>query len=109
MGQSAVHDSFAPVAHFLGAIDTELRQTLGFDREKTRCVATLHYLFRRLDVDAFEGALSRWAKKALREGDQAIALDGKALRGIHGEEIPGVRLVAAYAHESGLVLAQKGG
>ena len=93
----------------LGREHPELTQTLGFDREKTPCVATLHPLFRRLDVDAFEGALSRWAKKALGEGDQAIALDGKALRGIHGEEIPGVRLVAAYGHEGGLVLAQKGG
>ena len=38
-----------------------------------------------------------------------IAIDGKALRGIHGRELPGVRLVAAYAGESGLVLGQKGG
>ena len=87
----------------------ELAQILGFDREKTPCVATLHYLFRKLDVDAFENALSRWANEALREEYQAIAIDGKAMRGIHGEELPGVRLVAAYAHESGLVLAQKGG
>ena len=35
------------------------------------------------------------------------AIDGKALR-IHGRELPGVRLVAAYAGESGLVF-QKGG
>ena len=86
----------------------ELTQTLVSDREKTPCVATLHYLFPRLKVDAFEGALSQWAEKALGEGDQAIALDGKVLRGIHGEEIPGVRLVTAYAHESGLALAQGG-
>src|SRR5262249_6908802 len=26
-----------------------------------------------------------------------VVLDGKALRGIHGEELPGVRLVAVYA------------
>ena len=38
----------------------------------------------------------------------AIAIDGKALRGIHGEEIPGVRLVAAYAPEAGLVVGQMG-
>jgi hypothetical protein len=36
-------------------------------------------------------------------------LDGKALRGIHGEELLGVRLVAVYAPEAGLVLAQAGG
>ena len=84
----------------------ELTQTLGFDREKTPCVATLHYLFRKLDVEAFEDALSRWANEALTEGDQAVAIDGKALRGIHGEEIPGVRLVAAYALEASLVVEQ---
>ena len=32
----------------------------------------------------------------------------KGLLGIHGEELPGVRLLAAYTPESGLVLAQKG-
>ena len=78
-------------------------------REQTPCVATLHHVFRRLDVDAFEGALSAWAQGSLQEGDEAIAVDGKALRGIHGDELPGVRLVAAYAHRSGLAVGQKGG
>ena len=36
----------------------------------------------------------------------ALALDGKTLRGIHGDAVPGVHLVAAYAHEAGAVLAQ---
>ena len=80
----------------------ELARVLGFRREQTPCVATLHHVFRRLDVDAFEGALSAWAQGSLQEGDEAIAVDGKALRGIHGDELPGVRLVAAYAHRSGL-------
>ena len=82
---------------------------LGFSRERTPCVATLHHVFRRLDVDAFESALGRWAQEWLGEGEATIAIDGKALRGIHGGELPGVRLVAAYAGESGLVLGQSGG
>ena len=69
----------------------------------------LHHVFRRLDVDAFEAALGRWAQECLGEGEATIAIDGKALRGIHGGELPGVRLVAAYAGESGLVLGQTGG
>ena len=40
---------------------------------------------------------------------QQLVLDGKALRGIHGEQLPGVRLVAVYAPEAGLGLAQAGG
>ena len=38
-----------------------------------------------------------------------MAIDGKALRGIHGDEgIPRVRLVAAYTHGQGLVVGQRG-
>ena len=87
----------------------QFAQWLGFSRERTPCVATLHHVFRRLDVDAFESALGRWAQEWLGEGEATIAIDGKALRGIHGGELPGVRLVAAYAGESGLVLGQSGG
>ena len=37
----------------------------------------------------------------------AVALDGKTLRGIHGEELPGVHLVAAFTHQRGIVLTQE--
>ena len=87
----------------------QLVRSLGFSREQTPCVATLHHVFRRLDVEALESALGRWAQDCLGEGEATIAIDGKALRGLHGRELPGVRLVAAYAGESGLVLGQKGG
>ena len=92
-----------------GREHTQLAQSLGFSRERTPCVATLHHVFRRMDVDAFETALGRWSQECLGEGEATIAIDGKALRGIHGGELPGVRLVAAYAGESGLVPGQKGG
>lgn len=75
--------------------------------KKTPCVATLHRVFKRLDIVRFEAALREWAKNNLGD-EEAIAIDGKGLLGIHGEELPGVRLLAAYTPESGLVLAQKG-
>ena len=87
----------------------QLARSLGFSREQTPCVATLHHVFRRLDVDAFESALGHRAQECLGEGEATIAIDGKALRGLHGRELPRVRLVAAYAAESGLVLGQTGG
>ena len=58
-----------------------MAQSLGFSREQTPCVATLHHVFRRLDVDAFETALGRWAQEFLGAGEAVIALDGKALAG----------------------------
>lgn len=86
-----------------------MAQALGFKRKKTPCVATLHRVFKKLDRDKFEAVLGQWFREqGLREGE-AIALDGKSLRGIHGEELPSVHLVSAYAHYAGVVLAQKGG
>jgi hypothetical protein len=87
----------------------EVVRALGFTREQTPCVATLHLLFKDLDIAYFEQALQNWAQRNLGDRGKVIAIDGKGLRGIHGEEIPGVRLVAAYADEVGLVLTQKGG
>ena len=86
----------------------EVRAALGIDRTSTPSVATLFRLFRDLDRDAFEAALAAWARAQGLPVGEAVALDGKELRGIHGEEVPGVHLVAAYAHQSGQVLGQKG-
>ena len=87
----------------------EVVEALGFTRERTPSVSTLHLVFARLDAAAFEAALAEWARATLGGRGRTVAIDGKALRGIHGEEVPGVRLVAAYCDEAGLVLAQSGG
>lgn len=87
----------------------ELALKLGFTRTRTPAVSTLHAIFSRLDKGAFEAALRDWAQEGLGDRAEAIAIDGKSLRGIHGEELPGVHLVAVYAQQAGLVLAQKGG
>ena len=84
-------------------------RSLGFTRQATPAVSTLHEVFKLLDIEAFEAAMSAWAREELGEVKGGIAIDGKGLKGIHGEELPGVRLVAAYSDEAGLVLAQKGG
>ena len=86
-----------------------VRRALGFSGAHMPGVTTLHYVFKRLDASGFETALHDWAAQALGPADRQLVLDGKALRGIHGEELPGVRLVAVYAPEAGLVLAQAGG
>ncbi|MDP6495490.1 MAG: ISAs1 family transposase [Dehalococcoidia bacterium] len=80
---------------------------LGFTREQTPAVSTLHEVFKRLDREAFERALGGWLQeRGLKTGD-AVAVDGKTLRGIHGEQLPGVHLVSAYAHQMGIVIGQQ--
>ena len=92
-----------------GRARPELAQALGFTREQTPCVAPLYHIFRRLAGAAFADALSQWAMAALPAEAAVLVVDGKALRGLHGDELPGVRLVAAYAVDAGLVVGQKGG
>jgi hypothetical protein len=86
--------------------DPAVVEALGFTRAKTPAVSTLHLVFSQLDVGTFEAVLSAWAQGMLGDRGEAIAIDGKALRGIHGEEVPGVRLVSVYSDAAGLVLAQ---
>jgi uncharacterized protein YoaH (UPF0181 family) len=87
---------------------TPVAQALGFTRHQTPSVATLHRVFRSLDQEAFERVVGQWLQEQGLISGEALAIDGKQLRGIHGEEIPGVRLVAAYAQQSGLVIGQQG-
>lgn len=88
-----------------------LAQRLGFTRERTPCVATLHRVFRRLDVAAFERAVGQWSAAVTAAlGTTAtplgIAVDGKVLRASRQPAVPAVTLLAALGHELGLVLSE---
>lgn len=79
---------------------------LGLSEQRGPCVATLHRVFRHLDHAAYEQVLGQWFAAQGLEADEPVAIDGKTLRGIHGEEIAGVYLVAAYAQRTRAVLAE---
>jgi DDE_Tnp_1-associated/Transposase DDE domain len=84
-----------------------LAHALGFRRGKTPTKSTFSVLFRILDVQAFEQALSRWIASRLPEGqERLISLDGKTARGSRDGEVPGHHLVAAYDAEAQAVRAQ---
>ena len=93
-----------------GRDHNELAMALGFTRKKHKwpCVATLHYLFKALDVTAFEAALTQWML-AQGAGDlqtRMLNIDGKTLRGSQGDQVAGVHLLAAYADFLGTALTQ---
>jgi hypothetical protein len=79
---------------------------LGLPPGRSPCVATLHRVFKALDVEAFEGAVGTWLARTGVAPTDALALDGKTLRGVHGDGVPGVHLVGAYAHGAQTMLAQ---
>jgi hypothetical protein len=98
--------SLYAIAQFGRDRGREFAAALGFTREQTPCVATLHYLFIDLDPRQFERSLRRWTAQRAAGGWQAVSLDGKTLRGTQGHQLPGVHLLAAYAHEAKIVLDQ---
>ena len=85
----------------------EFLQLLGFTRRRGLCKATYSRIFRRIDVAAFEAAISRWICGRLKPGDAPhLAIDGKALRGSRDGETPAVHLLSAYAPDVEAVVAQ---
>ena len=85
----------------------EAAAALGFTRQRTPSVATFHRLLRDVDRAAFEGVLAAWLQAQVG-GGEAVAVDGKTLRGSRQEGMPGVHLVAASAPQWGVVLDQEG-
>jgi hypothetical protein len=84
-----------------------VKEALGITRRRAPSHVTVHRVFRRVDGKAFERVLTQWFWARGLEPGEGIAIDGKTLRGIHGEEMPGVHLIAAYAHGRGIVLDQE--
>ena len=91
--------------------DPELMLRLGLRPGRSPSVATLHRVFKRFDSEAFEKVLGDWLAQtgAPSEGSgdpPLLAVDGKTLRGIHGEGVPGVHLVSVSTVNAQAVLTQ---
>lgn len=77
---------------------------LGFPPDRTPCCATLHRVLERLDAQELDQCLTAWLGNStpLNPGE-GIGVDGKTVRGVPG----GLHLLAAYAHQTQVVLAQE--
>lgn len=89
----------------------ELAEQLGLAKHGIPTDGMISNLLRRMDLPAYERALSRWihsCRVALEPcGElEAISIDGKTLRGSQGHEVPGVHLLSAFMAGVGLVLKQ---
>jgi len=100
--------SYGALAEWGRNYGAALVQALGFPTGATPCAATLHTVFRHLDVVQFEACVSRWAEQVLAAypAEQAVACDGKTLRGSRKLGAPGAHLLAAVSQRLGLTLAQ---
>jgi hypothetical protein len=97
--------SLEAIAQFGRDHGAGLAHALGFRRKKTPAKSTLSEILRATDPDAFEAALRAWVQGRAAD-DEAIALDGKTLKGSREGEVPGVHLLAAFVPASAAVLGQ---
>ena len=104
--------SYTAIAEWGRHYGAHLVQALGFTH-RSPCAATLHTVLRRVDREALEAKLGAWAEGLLGEAphpqevEDALALDGKTLRGSQKQGAPGVHLLSALAHRVGVTLAQQ--
>jgi hypothetical protein len=105
--------SYAALAHWGRHHGADLARALGFTRSQTPCAATLHFDFRHLKRPAFEAALTAWASEVLaalpppRGTLEALAIDGKTVRGAQQQGACDVHLLSVLSHRLGLPLAQR--
>lgn len=93
-------------------------EALGFASENTPCAATLHTILSGLDKEAFEVRLAQWAQDVLQASSpladsqeeppsgEALAVDGKTLRGSKKQGAPAAHLLSALSQRLGLTLFQ---
>lgn len=81
---------------------------LGIKRETSPSQPTIHRVFKPLDAAALERAINRWAESVLGEPLplEAVAIDGKSLRGALKQGARQAHLLSAVSHRLGIVLAQ---
>jgi predicted transposase YbfD/YdcC len=103
--------SYSAMAEWGRNYGQELARVLEFDGP-TPCAATLHAVFRHLDVGALEQKLGAWAESLLAMGEpnndlEPIAIDGKTLRGSAKQGSGEAHLLSALSQRLGITLAQK--
>lgn len=105
--------SYGAIAEWGRNYGTQIANALGFTHN-TPCAATLFTIFRRLDREAFEAKIGAWADSVVaytpaapQAPEEAMAVDGKTLRGSKKHGAPGTHLLSVLSHRLGLTLTQQ--
>lgn len=99
--------SVAAIARFGRWLEPEQQAELGFVAYPPPSVATIWRILTHIEAQKLEQVLSAWAAQAPVVPDEAVAIDGKTVRGSRRKEQAGVHLLAAYTHNTGVVVAQQ--
>ena len=94
------------IAEWAAARNSDERRSLGFRYGRTPCIYTFWKLFNVIDTVALEKALRQYFSSLL-DCEDAIAVDGKSLRGSAHDTCKAVHLLSAFGHSTRCVFNQK--
>jgi len=104
--------SYGAIAAWGRNSGTHMAHALGFTHN-TPCAATLFTIFGHVDREAFEAQLGAWADRvvattpAAETLEDAMAVDGKTLRGSKQQGAPGTHWLSVFSHRLGLTLTHQ--
>lgn len=106
--------TYREIAEFAAELDQEQLAELGVPqrswevRRRAPGEFAIRQLLQRLDADRIDELVGAWLAEQLPESrQQAVAVDGKSVRGAIGEGGRPVHLLAALVHDHGVVVAQR--
>ena len=83
------------------------RKKPGTARYQPPSESAIRRFLQEVDVEAVDRALLGWLTSLKSAPQQAIALDGKTLRGARQEKGRQIHLLSAFVHQQGITLAQQ--
>ena len=103
--------SYNAIAQWGRSYCPTLVKALGFRHTKTPCAATLHNLFKRLDIAELEKVLTQWVVDVLKHPPVAspkvaLAIDGRTLGGSAKRRAALPHLLSVVSHQFGVTIAQ---
>jgi predicted transposase YbfD/YdcC len=107
------YKSYSAIAEWGRFYGHHLVEALGFATGKTPCASTLHTILSHLDKEALESRLTQWAQACLQQyreeksSYEAIAIDGKTLRGSKKQGCLDAHLLSALSQRLGLTLFEQ--
>ena len=107
------YQSYGAIAEWTRNYGRHWGAALGLTHPTPPCAATLHTIFRALDRAQVEAVLGAWAEAVWQAtpadpaGPEAVALEGKTLRGSAQPGVPGAHLLSVVSQRLGLTLAQR--
>jgi len=99
--------SFEAIAQWARELSRDALWRLGCRRDRPPSEPTFRRVLQRLDAAALDAQVGAWLARQTPLAGQAVALDGKTLRGAHDGAAPAPQLLSAMLHGEGLVLAQQ--